>query len=93
MMADNPDHYTYLLLSESTGQYYIGYTSDLVGRVLTHQADEGNWTRGKGPWRLVYYETFVTDTEARKREIKLKRMKSKVYLKWLSQNGPGTSVG
>ena len=84
--------YVYILESTSTGRFYIGYTRDLKERLRTHQMGEGNWTKHKGPWQLVYYETYAQDADARKRELQLKKAKNKGYLRWLTQNGPGNSV-
>ncbi|CAH0999277.1 hypothetical protein LEM8419_00574 [Neolewinella maritima] len=84
--------YIYILKSEA-GKFYIGYTQNLAERIRTHQANEGSWTRGKGPWTLRYYESFDSDTLARSRELHLKKTKNKNYLDWLIMNGPGTSVG
>ena len=84
--------YTYILQSES-GKFYIGYTKNLEARVAAHQADEGGWTAGKGPWRLRYYESYEEDSDARKREIALKRKKRSAFYEWLINNGPGSSVG
>ncbi|MEM7575670.1 MAG: GIY-YIG nuclease family protein [Bacteroidota bacterium] len=84
--------YVYLLYSQTADKYYLGYTKDLSRRVLEHQTNQGRWTRGKGPWELVYYEEFSIDCEARKRELQLKKSKNRKYLMWLITNGPGTSV-
>ena len=84
--------YVYLLESESTGQFYIGYTKDLEKRVRDHQTGDTNWTSTRGPWKLRYYEAFDDDTEARKREIQLKRSRNKRYFRWLIAEGPGQGV-
>jgi putative endonuclease len=73
-------------------RFYIGYTTDLERRVVEHQSGQGRWTKDKGPWKLVYFEEYEHDTDARKREIKLKKAKNKTYLTWLVANGPGTSL-
>jgi len=74
-------------------RFYIGYTTNLERRIKEHQTGLGRWTKDKGPWKLVYFEEFENDTDARKREIKLKKAKNKTYLTWLTTNGPGNSVG
>ena len=76
--------YVYVLYSKSVDKYYTGFTTDLVQRVAEHNSLTGTrWTRGKGPWALVYYEEFGVEQEARVREIKLKRKKRRSYLTWL----------
>ena len=82
----------YILESETDNAYYIGYTKDLERRLDEHQSDKGGWTSGRGPWTLKYFEEYEDDTEARKREIKLKKARNKTYLAWLVANGPGTSI-
>ena len=85
--------YVYIIYSDRIDKFYIGYTKNLEQRILTHQVDEGKWTAGKGPWRLVYFEEFKDDTTARKRELALKNAKNRRYLNWVICNGPGSSVG
>jgi putative endonuclease len=64
--------YFVYVLRNSKGQLYIGFTNDLEKRVLQHQQDEGGWTRKRGPWELVYYETYTDQAEAIRRERNLK---------------------
>ena len=86
--------FIYILESETSGKLYLGYTTDLEQRVEEHNHGIGQrWTKGKGPWTLKYSEAFEEDTDARKRELELKRKKSSVYLRWLIANGPGSTVG
>ncbi|NJC25450.1 GIY-YIG nuclease family protein [Neolewinella antarctica] len=35
----------YILYSTGIEKYYVGYTKDLDGRVLTYQTDEGGKTK------------------------------------------------
>jgi len=65
--------YFVYVLKNPEGQLYIGFTTNLEKRVLQHQQDEGGWTRHRGPWRLVHYETFTDQAEATRRERNLKR--------------------
>jgi len=64
--------YVYVIESESTGSWYIGYSSDLRARVARHNANGNASTSGQGPWRLIYYEAYVEDKDARGREKFLK---------------------
>jgi putative endonuclease len=77
----NNMYYTYILQSESTGKYYIGYTSNLEDRIdqHNHPLNSKNKTtkRFQGPWKLVYSESFSTKTEAIQREKNIKSWKSK----------------
>ena len=67
----------YIIESVSSGQYYIGCTGDLQKRLEYHNAGKSRWTRGRGPWRLVYEERHSTRGEALRRERQIKRMKSR----------------
>ena len=66
----------YILRSETTGQIYIGHTSDLERRLREHndhKLGKGRYTRKqKGPWRLVYAEEMQSRSEAMMREKFLK---------------------
>jgi predicted GIY-YIG superfamily endonuclease len=57
-------HYVYLIRSLKTGKTYIGYTSDLKRRISEH---------GSRKSKLVYYEAYKNETDARERERNLKQ--------------------
>lgn len=42
-------------------------------------------TRNKGPWKLVYFETYSTKAEANVRELYIKSLKSRVFIENLIQ--------
>ena len=63
-------YYVYLLVSED-GKTYIGYTSDLRRRLNEHNKGLNKSTRGR-KWKLVYYEAFLSEKDAKEREKKLK---------------------
>ncbi|MBP6508765.1 MAG: GIY-YIG nuclease family protein [Opitutaceae bacterium] len=65
-------HYTYVLQSESDRGLYIGYSSDLRRRLTEHRAGAARATAHRGPWRLVYYEAYIDESDARGREEFLK---------------------
>ena len=54
--------------------YYTGSTQDLQNRFDLHVKGKGaKYTRGK-KLKLVYYETFLSNSEARRREIAIKKL-------------------
>ena len=59
----------YVLFSPSHNKIYIGYTSDLEKRLLSHNhlASKGYTIRYR-PWMLIHTEVFNTKLEAMKRE-------------------------
>jgi putative endonuclease len=67
--------YVYLLQSPKADDIYIGFTSDLRRRICEHQS-------GHPDWKLVYYEAYASEKDARLRERRLKHHGSgKVELK------------
>lgn len=69
--------YVYILKC-SDNTLYIGYTTDLVKRINTHNAGKGaKYTRGRIPVELVYSEKYDTMSEALKREHALKKLNRK----------------
>ncbi len=79
----------YILQSLSTGRFYIGSTADLERRLQEHQRGHSPATRGRGPWRLVYEESFSSLIEARRRELQLKRWKSARLIQQMLQGTKG----
>jgi putative endonuclease len=75
--------YLYILQNEQTDRYYIGSTNDLERRLKEHQRGRTRTTRILRTNKLVYFEEYSTEKEARNREKKLKSYKSKKYIKWL----------
>ena len=76
--------YTYILESEKTGMLYIGQTSDVNKRLERHNSGGSRFTKGKGPWRLLFSVFFKTKTEAILMERKLKAYKNPERIKeWI----------
>jgi putative endonuclease len=54
---------------------YTGITTNLERRLAEHAAGKGaKYTRGRGPFRLVYSETCTDRAEATRRETAIKLM-------------------
>ena len=68
--------FLYILQSQTTGRYYVGSTNDLPHGVSKHRRSHSPATQGRGPWTLVYQESFPTLPEARRREYEIKSWKS-----------------
>jgi putative endonuclease len=75
-------YYVYIIESQKSGIFYKGSTSDYVRRLDEHNEGINHYTRGKGPWKLIFVQQFETKSEALLKEKKLKRC-NKEYLKWL----------
>jgi len=72
--------YCYILYSEKLNKYYIGSTSDLKGRLQRHNTSNRGFTSTGKPWEINYYEEFKNKDSAFKREMQLKKWKSKKAL-------------
>ena len=60
--------YTYVLLSESDKNFYVGFTKDLKKRLDEHQQGSVASTADRRPLRLIYYEACLNENDAVKRE-------------------------
>ena len=75
--------YQVYVLNNSAGQKYIGLSKDPVTRLLQHHSGISRWTKGKGPWTIVWLSNPMNLSEARKFENKLKRQKGGLGLESL----------
>ncbi|MBI3631697.1 MAG: GIY-YIG nuclease family protein [Candidatus Staskawiczbacteria bacterium] len=64
--------YVYLLESINKGDLYIGYTRDLIKRVKEHNQGLNFSTKRYKPWKCIYYEACVKESDAIRRENYLK---------------------
>lgn len=74
-------YYTYVLKSKKNGRLYTGYTINLRKRLKEHNNNKSSYTKGRGPFVLVYYEACLDEDDAKARERYLKTGKGKLYLK------------
>ncbi len=55
--------------------YYTGITNDLDKRIIDHTAGIGaKYTRGRGPFELIYTEPCEDRSSASKREFFIKKL-------------------
>lgn len=73
--------YTYVLKSEKDGKLYTGSTNDLRKRLIQHNTGKSTYTKGRGPFKIIYYEACLLEEKARSREVYLKSGMGKRYLK------------
>ncbi len=75
----------YVLYSESHNKIYIGYTSDLEDRLLSHNVmGTKGFTVKYRPWRVIHTESFLEKTDALKREKQLKTAKGREFIRSLN---------
>lgn len=77
---------TLYIIQNTKGNYYIGVTEDIRRRLAEHNSGKSLATKGRGPWKLVYTETFLSPQEAKRREYQIKQKKRKSYIEWLINN-------
>jgi len=73
--------YTYVLQSKKSGNFYTGYTNDLRKRFKEHSKGKSLYTKGRGPFEIVYYEACLDEDDAKNRELYLKSGRGKLYIK------------
>ncbi len=72
----------YVLYSATVKKKYTGFTHNLDKRIIQHNEGMlGVYTKGKGPWVLIYSETFQSKKEAILREKELKTGKGRDFIK------------
>ena len=74
--------FVYIIHSEKHDIYYKGFSTDIVKRLEFHNDNKGNFTKNKGPWKLIFLKQFDSKKEALQFEKMLKRQNRK-YLDWL----------
>ena len=77
----------YILQSEKDGRYYIGSTNNIENRIKRHNKGYSLYTKNRGPFKLVYQESYHTLSEAKKREYYLQSLKSRKAIEKLIKNG------
>ncbi len=76
-------YFIYILYSQKIDKYYVGCTENLEKRLEEHNAGLSNFTSKGTPWVRVYFEQLNSLSEARKREIEIKKKKSRKYIEFL----------
>jgi len=65
-------YFVYILFSVKDKKLYVGYTKDLKRRYQEHLIGKNISTRNRLPVKLIYYEAYLTEQEAKRREKYLK---------------------
>lgn len=72
--------YVYILL-EKNGQLYTGFSADLRLRIKEHNSGKVESTKDRRPLKLIHYEAYTLESDARRREKYLKTTEGKMFLK------------
>ena len=73
----------YAILSESSGEIYVGMALSAEKRLKEHNAGKNRYTKGLRPWKILNIEYFLNWEKARVREKYLKSGIGKEFLKSL----------
>lgn len=65
-------YFVYVLISLKDKRKYIGSTNDLAKRIQEHNDGKVESTVYRRPLKLIYYEVYVNEKDARRREKYLK---------------------
>ena|SRR6187402_552934 len=77
--------YIYILFSESSNLYYVGYSSDVKRRLIEHNTSERNTFSSKHrPWRLAaVFSCGFIEADAIRLERYIKKQKSRKLIEQL----------
>ena len=64
--------YVYVCISLKDNRLYVGSTNNLERRLREHEAGEVSSTKHRQPFKLLYYEVYENEKDARMREKYLK---------------------
>ena len=64
--------YVYIFFSLKDRKFYTGFTTDLKDRLSRHARGEVRSTNSRRPLKLIHYEYFINEDDAKAREVFLK---------------------
>ena len=74
-------YHVYVLYSSTFNKIYIGFTSDLDNRMLSHnELSNKGYTVRYRPWTIAFTEKFDTKKEAMNREKQLKSGQGRAWI-------------
>ena len=72
--------YVYIL-KLNNNQIYTGFTEDLKQRINYHERGKSKFTSKRLPVKLIHYEAYILESDARRREKYLKTTEGKYFLR------------
>ncbi len=73
--------YVYILISIKDLELYTGFSADLKSRYKQHQQGEVESTKHRRPLKLIHYEGYLLEEDAKRRERYLKTSDGKRDIK------------
>lgn len=70
--SDVSRYYVYILYSYKDLKFYIGFTNNLKRRLTEHALGKVAATKNRTLLKLIHYEYFINETDAKARERFLK---------------------
>lgn len=70
--SNSAKFYVYILLSLKDKKFYVGFTTDIKDRLSRHARGEVRSTFNRRPLKLIHYEYFINEDDAKAREVFLK---------------------
>ena len=81
MIAVEYMYFTYVLFSMKDRKMYVGYSHDVVHRFMQHRKGQVEAMKDRQPLEMIYYEAYLDETEAKRREKYLKGGNGRATLK------------
>jgi putative endonuclease len=85
--------FVYVLESERDSNWYIGFTTDVERRVREHNDGTSRSTKHRRPLKLIYFEAYLEENDAKGRERFLKSGSCHRFLKRQMRNYLKNSSG
>ncbi len=80
-------HCVYALRSQKDGDFYVGYTTDLLRRLDEHNQGRNASTATRRPFTLIHAELYAAKEDALRREQYLKSAKGRRVIRLMLQEG------
>ena len=74
-------YYVYIIESIKNNVLYIGFTNNLKNRLQEHNRGLYFSTKTQKPWRLIHFEAYLNEEDAKRREGYLKTNQGSRLLK------------
>jgi putative endonuclease len=76
-------YYVYIIFSSSANKYYVGSCQNVQQRLDDHLNSRSKYSKMAKDWELKFTESFETRSESYRREMEIKKQKSRVYIEKL----------
>lgn len=87
MKNNQPSLWVVYIIKCSDDTLYTGITTDLSRRIQEHESGAGaKYTKGRGPFKIIYTEPSKNRSDASKRELEVKSLNKKDKLKLAEVN-------